>query len=89
MKSESAVPGVSTVGKLRAWKAQRSSKADVLNNSSLSYTLLLLYHYLGKNIILLLITALADTFHLLGGVCACFVFSTLTPSAEELMHELD
>lgn len=89
MKSESAVPGVSVVGKLKAWKEQCSSEADLLNNSSLSYTLLLLYHYLGKNIILLLIAALADTFHLLGGACACFVFPTLTPSADKLMYERD
>lgn len=40
MKSESAVPGVSAVEKLKAWKEQCSSKADLLNNSSLSYTLL-------------------------------------------------
>lgn len=89
MKSESAVPGVSAVEKLKPWKEQCSSKADLLNNSSLSYTLLLLYHYLGKNIILLLITAVADTFHLLGDVCAYFVFPTLSPSPEKLMYELD
>lgn len=80
-----AVPGVSAVGKLKAWKEQCSSKADLLNNSLLSYTHLLLYHYLGKNIILLLIAALADMFHLLGDVCACFVL----PSQEKLMYELD
>lgn len=57
---------------LKAWKEQYTSKADLLNNSSLSYTvLLLLYHYLEKNIILLLITALADSFCLLGGVRVC------------------
>lgn len=62
------MPGVSVTEGLKAWKEQCSSKPDLLNNSSLSYALLLPYCYLAKNITMLLIIALADTIRLLEGV---------------------